>query len=108
MEESFRITRHDLRVRPVWHWTPDRIRAHVAISFMAFACVRHLAYRVAIQKRSMSPEAIRSALTRRQCSILRCKRTGNRYVISSKPTPDAERIYATMAIPLPTTPYQLT
>ena len=108
VEESFRITRHDPRVRPVWHWTPDRIRAHIAISFMAFACVRHLAYRVAIQKRRMSPEAIRSALTGRQCSILRCKQTGNRYVIPSRPTPDAERIYATMALPLPTTPYRLT
>ena len=107
VEESFRITRHDLRARPVRHWNEDRIRAHVAISFMAFACVRHLAYRVATQQRRMSPEVMRSALTHRQCSILRCKRTGNRYVIPSKPTPDTERIYATMALPLPTTPYEL-
>ena len=61
VEESFRITKHDLRVRPIWHWNSDRIRAHIAIAFMAFACVRHLAYRVAIQKRRMSPEVIRSA-----------------------------------------------
>ena len=94
VEESFRITKHDLRVRPIWHWTPARIRAHIAISFMAFACVRHLAYRVAVQKRRMSPEAIRSALVHRQCSILRCQQTGNRYVIPSKPTPKAEMIYA--------------
>ena len=107
VEESFRITKHDLRVRPIWHWTPARIRAHIAISFMAFACVRHLAYRVAVQKRRMSPEAIRSALVHRQCSILRCQQTGNRYVIPSKPTPKAEMIYATMGLPLTTTPYQL-
>ena len=81
VEESFRITKHDLRVRPIWHWTPDRIRAHIAISFMAFACVRHLAYRVAVQKRRMSPEAIRSALVHRQCSILRCQQSANRYVV---------------------------
>ncbi len=107
VEESFRITKHDLRVRPIWHWTPARIRAHIAISFMAFACVRHLAYRVAVQKRRMSPEVIRSALVHRQCSILRCQQTGNRYVIPSKPTPKAEMIYATMGLPLTTTPYQL-
>ena len=107
VEESFRITKHDLRVRPVWHWTPDRIRAHIAISFMAFACVRHLAYRVAIQKHRMSPEVIRSALVHRQCSILRCRHSGNRYVVPSKPTPAAEQIYATMGLPLTTTPYQL-
>ena len=49
VEESFPIIKHDLRVRPIWHWTSDRIRAHIAISFMAFACVRHLAFRVATQ-----------------------------------------------------------
>ena len=73
---------------------------------MAFAYVQHLAYRAAIQNRRMSPEAIRSALTRQQCSILRRKQTGNRYVIPSMPAPDAERIYATMALPSPTTRYQ--
>ena len=107
VEESSRITRQDLRVRPIWHWNANRIRAHIAISFMALACLRHLAYRVATRQRRMSPEVIRSSLTQRQCSILRCKRTGNRYVFPSKPTSDAGRIYATMALPLLTTPYQL-
>ena len=107
VEESFRITKHDLRVRPIWHWNSDRIRAHIAIAFMAFACVRHLAYRVAVQKRRMSPEVIRSALVHRQCSVLRCRQSGNRYVIPSKPTPAAEQIYATMGLPLTITPYQL-
>ncbi len=66
VEESFRITKHDLKVRPIWHWNENRIR--IAMAFMA--CVRHLAYRVAIQKRRMSPEMIRSALVHRQCSVL--------------------------------------
>ena len=43
VERSFRITKHDLKVRPIYHWTPRRIRAHLAIAYMAFACVRHLA-----------------------------------------------------------------
>ena len=107
VEESCRITKHDLRARPIWHWNSDRIRAHTAIACMAFACVRHLAHRVAIQKRRMSPEVIRSALVHRQCSVLRCRQSGNRYVIPSKPAPAAERIYATMGLPLTITPYQL-
>ncbi len=74
---------------------------------MAFACVRHLAYRVATQKKRMSPEVIRSALVHRQCSVLSCRQSGNRYVTPSKPTPVAEQIYATMGLPLTITPYQL-
>ncbi len=94
VEESFRITRHDLKVRPIWHWNANRIRAH-------------LAYRVAIQKRRMSPEVIRAALVHRQGSVLHCRQSGNRYVIPSKPTPAAEQIYATMGLPLTITPYHL-
>ena len=31
VEESFRIEKHDLKVRPVFHWTARRIKAHIAI-----------------------------------------------------------------------------
>ena len=47
-EESFRIAKHDLKVRLIWYWNSARIRAHIAIAFMAVACVRHLAYRVTV------------------------------------------------------------
>ena len=43
----------------------------------------------------------------RQCSVLRCRKSDNRYVIPSKPTPAAEQIYATMGLSLTITPYQL-
>ena len=50
VERRFYIAKNDLKVRPIYHWTPKRIRAHLAIAYMAFACVRHLAYRVKLQK----------------------------------------------------------
>ena len=107
VEESFRVTKHDLRVRPIFHWVPGRVQAHLAISFMAFACIRHLSYRVALQKQRISPEVIRSALIHRQCSVLKHKRTGRRYVVPSKPTPNMEKIYDTMGLALSATPYEL-
>ena len=42
VEESFRITKHDLKIRPIYHWKPSRVKAHLAISFMAYTLVRHL------------------------------------------------------------------
>ena len=45
VEESFRISRHDLRVRPVFHWSAKRIKAHIAICFIAFSLIRFLQYR---------------------------------------------------------------
>ena len=108
VEQSFRITKHDLKVRPVHHWTPGRIRAHLAIAYMAFACVRHLAYRVKLQKkRNLSPGAIRDALLNRQCSVLRHTGTGRRYAIPSSATAEAQLIYEALGLTLSDVPYAL-
>ena len=56
----------------MFHWTPRRIHAHLAIAFMAFACVRHLEHRLRLRK----------ALLRQQCSIL--SDGERRYVVPSK------------------------
>ena len=75
IEESSRIQKHDLKVRPVFHWTESRIRAHLAIAFMAFCCVRHLAYRVALQYKKLSPEVILRELAHVQVSLLEDQNT---------------------------------
>ena len=31
VEEAFRVTKHDLKVRPIFHWKPRRVEAHIAI-----------------------------------------------------------------------------
>ena len=108
VEESFRITKHDLKVRPIYHWTPSRVRAHIAIAFMAFSCVRHLSYRVDLQYRKLSPAVIRNALLHVQHSVLRHKHTGVGYVMPSQVSPEAKKIYQVMGLKLSTTPYQLT
>jgi transposase len=46
VEESFRINKHDLLIRPIFHWSEQKIKAHIAIAFMAFSLVRHLEYRL--------------------------------------------------------------
>ena len=47
IEACFRTNRHDLRIRPVFHWKDRRIRGHIALCYMAFCCARHLRYRLA-------------------------------------------------------------
>ncbi len=106
VEESFRITKHDLKVRPIFHWTPNRIRAHLVISFMAFTCVRHLEYRVGLQYQKLSPKVIRDSLTRIQVSILRGPDKQG-YVIPSKGSQEARKIYQVMGLRYSETPYRL-
>jgi len=105
IEETFRLTKHDLKVRPIYHWTPRRIEAHVAICFMALVCIRHLSYRVQLQYQALSPEIIRNELVHVQQSILMHKTNGCRYGIPSKPTLHAQKIYQVMGEKLSATPF---
>ena len=109
IEESFRIQKHDLEVRPVFHWTESRIRAHLAIAFMAFCCVRHLAYRVALhlQYKKLSPQVIRGELAHVQVSLLEDQNTQSVYGMPSSVSPDAEKIYQVMGIKPVTTAYRI-
>ena len=108
VEQTFRITKHDLRVRPIFHWTERRIRAHLAIAFMTLLCVRHLSWRTRIQQRQASPEAIRRALVRVQCSILGDRSTGRRYVLPSAIGDLARKLYAVMGLKRTTEAFELT
>jgi transposase len=97
VEESFRISKHDLRVRPIFHWSAKRIRAHMAICFVAFSLIRFLQHRVKYKtKESFSAERIREELYRIQESIVRNRINYERYVIPSKPSQDAIKIYNAM------------
>ena len=107
VEEAFRVSKHDLRVRPIFHWTPARIRVHLAITFMALLCVRHLAYRVELQSRRLSPEAIRTALLHVQSSVLEHLGTRRRYVIPSSVSREAEKIYQVMGLKHSRVPFEL-
>ena len=105
VEESFRITKHDLKIRPVYHWKPSRVRAHLAISFAALFLVRHLEYRVRVQYKKLSPEYIRKLLINTQTSILYSKAKKIKYALPSKMKAETEKIYRLMNVKRERTPY---
>jgi len=104
VEESFRITKHDLKIRPIYHWKPSRVKAHLAISFMAYTLVRYLEYRVRLQYKKMSPEKIKQTLLSVQTSILYDTTTNKKFALPSKVSDDAKKIYKLMEIPVITKP----
>ena len=104
VEESFRITKHDLKIRPIYHWKPSRVKAHLAISFMAYALVRHLEYRVRLQYKKLSPQKIRQILLSIQTSILYDIKTDRKFALPSKVSDDAKKIYKLMGVPVPAKP----
>ena len=107
VEESFRITKHDLKVRPIYHHKPNRVKAHLAISFMAYTLVRHLEHRVRLQYKKLSPQRIRTALLGVQESILYDTKTDRRFALPSSTVLDAEKIYKLMEAKLNKIPYRV-
>jgi transposase len=107
VEESFRITKHDLRVRPIYHHKESRIKAHLAISFMAYTLVRHLEHRVRLQYKKLSPQRIRTALLGVQMSILYDTKNDKKFGLPSSVTIDAEKIYRLMEVKANKIPYLL-
>jgi transposase len=105
VEETFRISKHDLKMRPIFHWTPRRIKAHIALCFMALACVRTLEYKVHKQYKKMSPEAIRKCITQLEASILKDTATDKQYLLPSQATQDAKKIYQILHLKWHETPY---
>lgn len=101
IEESFRINKHDLKMRPIYHWSPHRVKAHIAISFIAFVCVRYLEYRMTVQSEKISPEEIRKSLLQTQASILYDKKSEQTFLLPSKTNPNAKEIYRVMRIKIP-------
>jgi transposase len=100
VEESFRITKHDLKIRPIYHWKPSRVKAHLAISFMAYTLVRHLEYRVRLQYTKLSPQRIRQLLLNVQVSRLFDTKTKMRFALPSAIAPEAVKIYKLMDVPV--------
>ncbi len=105
VENAFRITKHDLKVRPIFHWKPRRVKAHMAISFVAYTLVKHLEYKVKLQYRKMSPEQIRQCLVRGQTSILFDVEKRIRYGLPSRLSREARKIYDICRIDRKMTPF---
>jgi len=62
IEESFRIMKSTLSVRPVFHWTEPRIKGHFVICFLAFLLERTLEFKMKKANLEASPQKIQEVL----------------------------------------------
>ena len=97
IEESFRINKHTLEMRPIFHWSSPRIHSHIAICYMTFSVLRHLQYRVNLTQK-ISVNEILDELLNVQASIHIHKKTKDKYRIPGYFTHKARKIYKTFNI----------
>ena len=97
IEASFRINKHNLQMRPIFHWKPERIHAHIAICYMTFSVLRHLQYRVNLTQKISIP-AILEELMNVQASIHIHKVTKDKYRLPGVFSNNARKIYKAFGI----------
>lgn len=70
IEESFRIMKSTLEVRPIFHWTPHRIKGHFVVCFLAFLLERTLEFKLRENQISATPDKIREAINAMQFAAI--------------------------------------
>jgi len=58
IEKAFRISKHDLKIRPIYHRIQKRIEAHICISFTAYKVYKELERKLYEKKSGLSPEKV--------------------------------------------------
>ena len=56
IEKAFRVTKSDLKIRPVYHYAPRRIEAHICIAFAAYKVYKELERQLKEKGSELSPE----------------------------------------------------
>jgi hypothetical protein len=80
IEKSFRMSKHDLQARPIYHRKRDSIEAHLTIVFAALAAGRWIEQRTGWSIRKF----VRTARRYREIQI----QAGNHTLTAADPTPD--------------------
>lgn len=93
IEEAFRVNKHTLKMRPIYHWLPRRVHAHILICFLAYSLSFTMRKRLNSAGLNLSIERIRDILQRDQYSVVEDQKTGQRYRIPSKWTKPLQEIY---------------
>jgi transposase len=97
IEECFRINKTTLKMRPIYHYKVERIQAHIAICYMAFALIRQLEYRTKLIKK-LSVDSMIEELCSVQSTIYVHKNTNDRYRVPGKFSNEARKIYSALGV----------
>jgi transposase len=105
IEESFRIMKSTLELRPVFHWTPKRIKGHFMVCFLAFLMERKMEILLKDEQKNeiddvvSSPQRIQEALNTMQ--IVEVAINGESHYIKAVSAPLAQKIFKRLGLSMP-------
>lgn len=100
IEQTFRIAKSSLEIRPVFHYNPRRIRAHFSICYIALALVRYVEFILKKQENSITYEQLHLLLDRMRVIRL-VDYKNDLYEFIEDPPPQLPAIYQALKIKWP-------
>jgi len=98
IEEAFRINKHNLKMRPIYHWSPNRIHSHIAMCYMAFAVLKLIQYKVALTQPKYSVIDVLETMLSVQSSIHAHKKTKDKYKLPGSMSYEASALYKAFGV----------
>ena len=93
IEAAFRLNKHDLQMRPIYHWTARRIEAHVLICFIAYSLVCFAQETLRNSGLKLSFEQMREELKEVQATRIWDFKSGLKFLLPSAITDTQKQIY---------------
>jgi len=98
IENSFRLSKTFLRMRPIYHYNSARIRGHVALCYLALCLTKYAEKILKKSNINISPEVLREELNSIQASFILDKSTNNIYKMPSRLSQLSKDIYASLGL----------
>lgn len=93
IEESFRINKHNLQMRPIYHYSAKRIQSHILLCFLTFTLLRHAQNILKRFNIDISINTLRDELIDVQASILCDTSNGELFRMSSAVSENMKEVY---------------
>lgn len=98
IEDAFRINKHNLNMRPIYHYKKERIYSHIAICYMGFAILKLIQYQTQITQPRFTINNILETLLSVESSIYADTNTKIRYKVPGVMSADAAALYQAFGV----------
>lgn len=107
IEESFRINKHTLKMRPIYHQLSRRIKAHIMICFFTYTLLRYTEILLKSKNLFYGPGELMDILSGIERWLIKDSQTGNWYVIPKAICEEGKKIYEAFGIKRSSGSYRL-
>jgi transposase len=104
IEACFRISKTNLKMRPIFHFTPERIRGHIALCFLSLVTLKTVEKRLKDKGVMITTDKLISEVKQIGSTIIQDKSTQMMFKLPSAFTKIAAEIYEVMGVTRSTKP----